>query len=356
MDTIQQLQPFLEKAGVKSDFVVTRITQEASNRNYFRISLKEPFQKQSTLILCSGLKTPYQDDDHFVQLSKFFLSHGIDVPEVFAIEAEKGWLLLNDLGTESLYEYLLGLKETKTDIDKMNQILCKAVDLILKIQELTPPYPVSQRILDSDFLYAEMEFLISCIENACDVMRSKYPSLTDSFISFEWKSFIQEICSSIQKEGGFVFTHRDYHSRNLFISKDEDILLLDFQDARWGSHWNDLSSLLYDPYSNIPSSVRKFCLEYYLKKRAHLKDKLQYFQLQSIQRLLKALGTYIHQCWEKKNLIYMDSIPITLELCMEITERSFFPDSCFFFLQRMKRDFLPAFQEFLVRSQKPSSF
>ena len=38
---------------------------------------------------------------------------GIDVPEVFAIEAEKGWLLLNDLGTESLYEYLLGLKETK---------------------------------------------------------------------------------------------------------------------------------------------------------------------------------------------------------------------------------------------------
>ena len=267
-------------------------------------------------------------------------------PEVFAIEAEQGWLLISDLGTESLYTHLLQLKGKKIEAEQMEQALCKAVDLILKIQELSPPSPISQRSLDADSLSAEMEFLINNIENACFVMRDKHPSLSNSFISFEWKSFVQDICSSIQKEGGFVLTHRDYHSRNLLLSREENILLLDFQDARWGSPWYDLSSLLYDPYVNIPPAVRKSCLEYYLERRTHLKEKLRYFQLQAIQRLLKALGTYIHQCWEKKNFIYMDSIPITLELCIEITEESFFPDSCFLFLQNMKKNFLPAFQEF----------
>ena len=45
-----------------------------------------------------------------------------------------------------------------------------------------------------------------------------------------------------------VFVHRDYHSRNLMVTEDNNPGILDFQDAVEGPHAYDLVSLLKDCY------------------------------------------------------------------------------------------------------------
>ncbi len=47
---------------------------------------------------------------------------------------------------------------------------------------------------------------------------------------------------------GQVYVHRDYHSRNLMITQENNPGILDFQDAVYGAITYDLVSLLKDAY------------------------------------------------------------------------------------------------------------
>ena len=58
-----------------------------------------------------------------------------------------------------------------------------------------------------------------------------------------------KICSELQEEG-YVFTHRDYHSRNLMVNQSRYVMI-DFQDARMGAPQYDLASLLRDSYYQL---------------------------------------------------------------------------------------------------------
>ena len=49
-----------------------------------------------------------------------------------------------------------------------------------------------------------------------------------------------------------VLCHRDFHSRNLMVTEDGSLAMVDIQDARWGPDSYDLASLLRDAYVDIP--------------------------------------------------------------------------------------------------------
>ena len=51
-----------------------------------------------------------------------------------------------------------------------------------------------------------------------------------------------------------VLCHRDYHSRNLMLH-DEQLYIIDFQDARMGPDTYDLVSLLRDSYVDLPEQT-----------------------------------------------------------------------------------------------------
>ncbi|MDE0119498.1 MAG: phosphotransferase [Bdellovibrionales bacterium] len=73
-------------------------------------------------------------------------------------------------------------------------------------------------------------------------------------ISIEWKKNLQaqcrrewqHICKTLSSFS-FLLAHRDYHSRNIFI-KNKKVYLIDFQDAGFFPRLYDVVSLFYDVY------------------------------------------------------------------------------------------------------------
>jgi hypothetical protein len=63
-----------------------------------------------------------------------------------------------------------------------------------------------------------------------------------------------------------LFVHRDYHSRNLMLGQNQEVGVIDFQDAVIGAASYDLVSLLKDCYIEWPVEQRQSWLNYYLER------------------------------------------------------------------------------------------
>ena len=86
-------------------------------------------------------------------------------------------------------------------------------------------------------------------------------------------------------------SHRDFHSRNLFIHKDQ-IYIIDFQDAGSYPIYYDAVSLMEDPYAGLSDQEKQGLMDYYQKKWNQEINRRQ-FQLTTIQRLFKAVGSFM---------------------------------------------------------------
>jgi aminoglycoside/choline kinase family phosphotransferase len=109
-----------------------------------------------------------------------------------------------------------------------------------------------------------------------------------------------------------VLCHRDYHARNLMVVEDE-LAVIDFQDARMGPASYDLVSLLRDSYvEHDPDFVTEMKEEF--RRVSGGVDIEGQFDLMSLQRNLKALGTFGYQVSERKNDVYRQYVSATLKL------------------------------------------
>jgi aminoglycoside/choline kinase family phosphotransferase len=115
-----------------------------------------------------------------------------------------------------------------------------------------------------------------------------------------------------------VFTHRDYHSRNLMVDGDR-LGVLDFQDALLGPASYDLASLLRDAYIQLDESLIDDLLAYYLDRlsargamRTDRDAFRRLFDLTSIQRNLKAAGRFVYIDRVKGNPKFLADIPRVL--------------------------------------------
>jgi aminoglycoside/choline kinase family phosphotransferase len=126
-------------------------------------------------------------------------------------------------------------------------------------------------------------------------------------------------------EQPIVFTHRDFHSRNLMVDGDR-LGVIDFQDALMGPVTYDLASLLRDSYIALDESLIDELLAYYREKMCQALPSSQYtaihlndantfrrlFDFSSIQRNLKAAGRFVYIDRVKGNPNFLASIPRTL--------------------------------------------
>jgi aminoglycoside/choline kinase family phosphotransferase len=108
--------------------------------------------------------------------------------------------------------------------------------------------------------------------------------------------------------------HRDFHSRNLMLHR-ETLYWIDFQDARMGPVTYDLASLLRDSYVSLPEELIAQMAEEFRQKAApgEARDTFGWrFELMSVQRNLKALGTFGFMASVRGNEVYLPYIPGTL--------------------------------------------
>ncbi len=275
------LSDWLSKNHLSPDFQVTPLAGDGSPRPFFRVHVTG----RSFVLLSEPNWTLSKDyPAHQACLKKA----GIAVPGFFAINTQLGALLMEDLGDELLQSRLLSDKSAKMPW------LEKCAALLAKLHGATFPVrtdlPVSTRRFDAKKYFEEFQFTFEHLHKGLLKQGEIPPEILE-----ETRVFTREI-ERFQPE---VFSHRDYHTRNVLVFKDE-LVLIDFQDARLGPAEYDLASLFYDAYIPLNESERETLLAVYKTALGHfpLAAQIDWHLLPqrldqiAFQRTVKAAGSF----------------------------------------------------------------
>ncbi len=303
------LQPLIKEPVFRFEFFTLK--GDASDRSYFRINYRtKSLPTQESSIIVMQLKEPDSGNEpDFNRMQKFLMHLDIPVPEILYYDAGRGLLFLEDGGDTHLAD--------RAHNSNMVHWYQKAIEIIVAMQtrvtqNMRPDCPAFALKFDVEKLMWEMDFMIKHYIQG--FLKRGLNQDEESKV----RTALLGLCETLAEEER-VFVHRDFHSRNLMILKN-DLLLLDFQDARMGPRQYDLVSLLKDSYVALKEETRNELLSYYLQRMEQEEDRkiphspfLKIFDWMSIQRNLKAIGTFAFQYIEHKNERYLEYLDPTLQ-------------------------------------------
>ena len=124
-----------------------------------------------------------------------------------------------------------------------------------------------------------------------------------------------------------VVCHRDYHSRNIMVV-NEEVVVIDFQDARMGLPQYDLVSLLEDCYYKVSRDnkhdLKMIYWDNFLQKNCPQESKEEYlrlYDLMTIQRTFKALGSFAYIYKNRNDIRYLKYIGYAFENLRDVLFR-----------------------------------
>jgi aminoglycoside/choline kinase family phosphotransferase len=93
------LEEFIKK-HYKDSYTIDKISEEGSNRSYYRIS-----SNTKSMVLC--ITYPFlKDHDDFIVLTEYLIKKNAKIPKMIDLYQEKGWILLEDGGNYYLQDII----------------------------------------------------------------------------------------------------------------------------------------------------------------------------------------------------------------------------------------------------------
>ena len=246
---------------------LTPLAGDASNRRYFRITLRgtpsslilmqladpEGFKKSEEAVSGASSQTT---ELPFTNVLTHLRRTGVTVPKLHYYDREGGLLFLEDFGD-------LTLAEACRHADRANveALYRQAIDQLVQFQVkgTTPPEPrciAFHRRFDVPLLMWEFDHFVEYGITA-RLGKSMAPA-DEAAIRKEFQRIAELLSAQPQ-----VLVHRDYHSRNLMVDGSR-IGIIDFQDALMGPATYDLASLLKDAYIELDEAVVDNLIEHFL--------------------------------------------------------------------------------------------
>jgi len=286
----ERILKFLEGQGIRNKLIVP-LTPDASTRNYFRISWKKG------KAVAAVYPEPFDPDFHpYLDVTRLFLESGIPVPEIYAVDGESGVIVQEDLGDRQLFRVYEAAAEDECDEYKE-----RAVNLIAQIQKATDAAFERQSIasrlaFDEPKLSWELDFFV---EHYFGSLRNETLRHAEAA---ELKAELNDIAAELAARPR-VLCHRDFHAANLMVDENDRLRVVDHQDARMGPVTYDLVSFLLDRRPEPPSLAELRAYRLFLLEERRLlglgaldpDEVAQEFRLMTIQRGLKATGTFSYQ-------------------------------------------------------------
>ena len=286
----ERLLKFLEGQGIKNKLIVP-LTPDASTRNYFRI----PWKKGKAV--AAVYPEPFDPDFHpYLDVTRLFLENGIPVPETYAVDGASGVIVQEDLGDRQLFRVYEAAPQDECDEYKE-----RAVNLIAQIQKATDNAYERQSIasrlaFDEPKLSWELDFFVEHYFGSLKGETLRHAEAA------ELKAELNDISAELAARPR-VLCHRDFHAANLMVDGNDRLRVVDHQDARMGPVTYDLVSFLLDRRSEPPSLAELRAYRLFLLEERRLlgmealdpDEVAQEFRLMTIQRGLKAIGTFSYQ-------------------------------------------------------------
>jgi aminoglycoside/choline kinase family phosphotransferase len=293
------------------------LTPDASTRNYFRVGWRKG------TAVAAVYAEPFDPDFHpYLDTTRLFAACDIPVPEVYAVDGANGIIVLEDLGERPLISVL----ETAPD-DECEHYKEQAIKLIARIQKATEHAKETQSIasrlaFDEAKLTWELEFFLEHYFGSLRGERLRHAEAAE--LKAELNDLAAELAAAPR-----VLCHRDFHAANLMVDDRGNLRVIDHQDARMGPACYDLVSFLLDrqPVAPTLAELRAHRLAFLEDRRLQGLDTLDpddfayQFRMMTIQRELKAIGTFSYQtavCG--RGAVYEQHIPPTLHIVLQAAD------------------------------------
>ena len=295
-----------------SQIEINPINSDASFRNYYRVS-----DHSGTTYVIMDSPPDKENNEQFIFISELLTKMEIPSTVVYAKDLSMGFFILSDLGPATLLDRNMDTR-IKT---KREKLYTEAINILLLIQKNGNNFVDQLPVYDLELLETEMNLFLDwyCIKEL-------------GISAAELNEFNLEKCFKYLSESALkqvqVFAHRDYHSRNIMISKRGELGIIDFQDAVLGPITYDLVSLLRDCYIELSENEIRHWLEVVYQRL--INDNLLHisyekfevdFDLMGCQRHLKAIGIFSRLKHRDGKPNYMKDVPRTLGYLKKISKK-----------------------------------
>ncbi len=292
---------FEEWAGERATLVLP-LAPSGSDRVYYRL---QGASRQAIGAYNEDLK----ENMAFLSFSRHFHQKGLLVPEIYADDLEQHAYLQEDLGSTTLYSYLLQRGDDFPDY--LKEIYKKVVAELPRLQIL------GGEGLDYSKCYPRASFDRQSM--LWDLNTFKYYFLKLGKIQFDEQALeddFHRLADFLLQADCDYFMFRDFQTRNIMI-KNGAPLFIDYQGGRKGALQYDLASLLYQAKANIPAEIRLELLEHYLDAASELIDIdresfISYYYGYVLIRCIQVFGTYGFRGLYERKQHFLSSIPFAI--------------------------------------------
>ena len=267
----KEITDWLSKTIGDSSFNIKELRQEASDRKYYRIKAKN-----ISYVLTDNFDKTDQSAN-FLYASKILKNSSVNVPEVLAFSEDLRFVLLQDLGDESL---------DINDEYKDEKVLEMALEQLSKIY--FSDQDVLKSVTKESLLLQTNSFMDFCREKKCS---------NDEIKSLE--NLRNELVHNLLNQQ-FIPSHNDFERRNLMMF-EEKLFVIDFQDLNMGPLGIDLASIMYEHSYEYPKALIDNLLEKHLKDNglnassAELKDMIMHALAHRSMRIVGTFNKYFKE-------------------------------------------------------------
>ena len=309
---LRRAAAYLERTGRAAGAAVAELPGDASDRRYVRARWADGSSR--ILLVHAGPIDP--GTLPFLDVARLLERMDVPTPAVRGAAGDLGVLALADLGDVTLQK----LCDTAA-ADERRAAYEEAVDLIARMQRRGRALAASGHrpftiAFDEAAFVRELDFFVE--QFLVGHLRAAVPAPVRAALGAEFRRLARALAAAPR-----VFCHRDFHSRNLMVHGGR-LHVIDFQDARMGPDTYDLVSLLRDCYVRLEPALAADLLARYHEQAGAppAPGFAERFDRTSVQRHLKALGTFGHQAAARRNDRYLADVPRTLGYLADVFRRA----------------------------------
>jgi aminoglycoside/choline kinase family phosphotransferase len=290
---------------------------DGSDRCYFRVRSPE-LAVSYVLMQLSGNDAENLSKGRYdwVDISEILRANKIAAPRCVAALKEHAAILIEDYGDLMLETVALGAHKDGNMLKSM-PLFKKSLAVVACFLNIkaTPGAVWTKRQFDRERFAWELRFFVT-----------KYlsPIARYQFSASELSEFNNDIDALSSFLGGRseYFVHRDFHSRNIMVL-DQEVAVIDFQDARLGPPSYDLVSLVFDSYVPLSPEARVELLNEgfeMIAKTSGVKaanEARDEWRPMLLQRQLKAIGSFGFLTVDKQRGDYLKNVAPALQTLLD---------------------------------------
>jgi aminoglycoside/choline kinase family phosphotransferase len=305
-----------------------KIKGDASFRQFYRKKSKD-----FNSIVIFAEKDKLKNLAIYDAINRLLIKNKILAPRLYNENYKKNYIEIQDFGDETIFKILKQKKNVKYNIFK------KIIKILNQIQLIKNTKTKSFKKKEYKIPKYDAGILIKEANLFCDWYAKKELNKKDAKIFMrKFKGIVKKLTLELKLKNN-VFVHRDFHVSNLMLVNNQ-IGLIDSQDALIGNKAYDLASLIDDVRLKTPKLLKKKIYDFYINSQKKLnKHKFKNdFEILSILRNLKIIGIFTRLAIRDKKKNYLRLIPYAWELInLRINENKIFNDLKYLLTQNFNK-------------------